>query len=108
MHFEKRRRHEIKGQGREGGKQGVAEGQKLHRRVFPSPTSKLKWSDLQKFMPLFEVKSITKSLLNWALRKYLVLMEYCTGTGSGTGTHKLYWHVTHLQSQLPKQYLKDL
>ena len=30
------------------------------------------------------------------------------GTGTGTGTHKLYWHVTHLQSQLPKQYLRDL
>ena len=28
--------------------------------------------------------------------------------GTGTGTHKLYWHVTHLQSKLPKQYLKDL
>ena len=31
-----------------------------------------------------------------------------TGTGTGTGTHKLYWHVTHLQSKLPKQYLNDL
>ena len=29
-------------------------------------------------------------------------------TGTGTGTHKLYWHVTHLQSKLRKQYLKDL
>ena len=26
---------------------------------------------------------------------------------SGTGTHKLYWHATHLQSKLPQQYLKD-
>ena len=30
------------------------------------------------------------------------------GTGTGRGTHKLYWHATHLQSKLPKQYLKDL
>ena len=23
-------------------------------------------------------------------------------------THKLYWHITHLQSKLRKQYIKDL
>ena len=27
---------------------------------------------------------------------------------SDTGTHKLYWHATHLQSKLPRQHLKDL
>ena len=28
--------------------------------------------------------------------------------GKGTGTHKLYCRAPHLQSKLPKQYLKDL